>query len=76
MNPLEALNKAVRICDGKDNLCQRTGINIRTLNSMLQYGKVSPKMALIIMQETGIHVSYLCPEYYPKCLFDSRSSCE
>ena len=76
MSPKEALLKAVKSVGSKQELCIRADVPIRQLNSMIQFNKVIPKYALPIMRESGVHVSELCPEYYPKYLFPYLQSNE
>ena len=76
MNPSEALLKAVNVVGSKKELCIRVDVSLRQLNLMIQLGKVSPQYALSIMNETGVHVSELCPKYYPKYLFPYLQSNE
>lgn len=73
MTPKEALKEAIKRKGGKTELCIATKISLRQLNSMIQFNKVTPKYALPIMNETGVHVSDLCPEFYPKYLWATSS---
>ncbi|WP_045406739.1 helix-turn-helix domain-containing protein [Vibrio jasicida] len=69
MNVKEAIIKAIELSGGKTQLCKATRISPRTLYNILKFERMTADNALKIMEATGVHVSDLCPEYYPKYLF-------